>query len=112
MGVHKRHFAEPGDKSRPDQMGGPDRGRVPLPQVGGRGAAMGQEEEQQQHDLRETQSGHEVGRQTTVNYLHEKSLNLFACPILCANQTHDSFFFFKDILFSSIAAVHAEVSTL
>lgn len=92
MGVHKRHFAEPGDECRPDQMGGPDRGRVPLPQVRGRGAAMGQEEEQQQHDLREAQPGHEVERQTTLNYLHEKSLNLFACSILCANQTCFSFF--------------------
>lgn len=78
VGVHKRHFAEPRDEPRPDQMGGPDRGRVPFPEVRGRGAAMGQEEEQQQHDLRETQPGHEVDPQTTNNQLAawEKSLNL------------------------------------
>ena len=41
-------------------MGGPLGRCVPFPEVGGRGPAVGQEEEQQQHDLREAQPGHEV----------------------------------------------------
>lgn len=60
VGVYKRHFAEPRDKPWSDQVGGSDRGGVPLPEIWGGGAVMGQEEEQQQHDLWETKSGNEV----------------------------------------------------
>lgn len=60
VGVYKRHFAEPRDKPWPDQVGGSDGGGVPLPEIWGGGTAVGQEEEQQQHDLWETKSGNEV----------------------------------------------------
>lgn len=45
VGVHPGHPAEPGAEPRPDQVGGPDRGGFPLPQIGGSGTIVGQEEE-------------------------------------------------------------------
>lgn len=60
MGVHSGHSAEPRQEPRTDQMGRPFRGHLQVPEVRGRGPAVGEEEEQQQHDLREAQPGHEV----------------------------------------------------
>lgn len=41
-------------------MGRPFRRHLQVPEVRGRGPAVGEEKEQQQHDLREAQPGHEV----------------------------------------------------
>lgn len=41
-------------------MGGPQRGRLQVPQVRGRSPDVGPEEEEQQHDLREAEPRHEV----------------------------------------------------
>lgn len=60
MGVHSGHSPEPRQEPRTDQMGRPFRRHLQVPEVGGRGSAVGEEEEQQQHDLREAQPGHEV----------------------------------------------------
>lgn len=45
MGVHKRHSAEPREKSGSDQVGGSDRGGFPLSQIRSGGTVMGNEEE-------------------------------------------------------------------
>lgn len=60
MGVHSGHSPEPRQEPRTDQMGRPFRRHLQVPEVRGRGPAVGEEEEQQQHDLREAQPGHEV----------------------------------------------------
>lgn len=60
MGVHSGHSPEPRQEPRTDQMGRPFRRHLQVPEVRGRGSAVGEEEEQQQHDLREAQSGHEI----------------------------------------------------
>lgn len=84
VGVHQGHSAEPGAEPGADQVGGSDGGGVPLPEVGGSGAVMGQEEEQQQHDLRETESGNEVNL-----LLHKyKTLRLLNVNIRC-DRNHE-----------------------
>lgn len=60
MGVYQGHSAKPRATPGTDQVGGSDGGHLPLPKVRGSGTVMGQKEEQQQHDLRETKSGDEV----------------------------------------------------
>lgn len=60
MGVHQGHPDPPREEPWPDEVGGPQRGRLQVPQVRGRGPDVGAEEEEQQHDIRETQPCHEV----------------------------------------------------
>lgn len=60
MGVYQRHpdpsRAEPG----PDEVGGPPGRRLQVPEVRSCCSALGAEEEEQQHDVREAQQSHEV----------------------------------------------------
>lgn len=60
MGVHQGHPHPPREEPGPAEVGGPSRGRLQVPQVGGRGSDVGSEEEEQQHDLRKTQPRNEV----------------------------------------------------
>lgn len=60
MGVHPRHSDPSGEEPGPDEVGGSPRWRLQVSEVGGRGSAVGSEEEKQQHDLRETESSYEV----------------------------------------------------
>lgn len=60
VGIHPGHPPEPRQESRVNQVGRQVRGHLQVLEVGGGGSAVGQKEEQQQHDLRETQPGHEV----------------------------------------------------
>lgn len=60
MGIHQGHPHPPREEPRSTEVGGPSRGRLQVPQVGGGGSDVGSEEEEQQHDLRETQPCHEV----------------------------------------------------
>lgn len=60
MGIHPGHPPEPRQESRVNQVGRQVGGHLQVLEVGGGGSAVGQKEEQQQHDLRETQPGHEV----------------------------------------------------
>lgn len=60
VGVHQGHPHPPGEEPRSAEVGGPPRGRLQVPQVGGSGSDVGSEEEEQQYDLRETQPCHEV----------------------------------------------------
>lgn len=60
VGVHQGHPHPPREEPRPPEVGGPSWGRLQVPQVGGSGSDVGSEEEEQQHDLWETQSCHEV----------------------------------------------------
>lgn len=62
MGIHQGHPHPPREEPRSAEVGGPSRGRLQVPQVGGGGSDVGSEEEEQQHDLRETQPCHEVIR--------------------------------------------------
>ena len=60
MGVHPRHPHPPRAERGPDEVGEPAGGRVQVPAFRGRGPAVGPEEEEQQHDLREAEPGHAV----------------------------------------------------
>lgn len=60
VGIHQGHPHPPREEPRSTEVGGPSRGRLQVPQVGGGGSDVGSEEEEQQHDLRETQPCHEV----------------------------------------------------
>lgn len=62
MGVHQGHSRPPREEPGTHEVGGPARGGLQVPQVRGRGSDVGPEEEEQQHDLREAQSCHEVSR--------------------------------------------------
>lgn len=60
MGVHQGHPHPSREEPGPDEVGRSSRGCVQIPQVRGRGSDVGSEEEEHQHDIRETQPGHEV----------------------------------------------------
>lgn len=60
VGVHQRHPHPPRAESGSDEVGRPAGRSLQIPEVGGRGSAVGSEEEEQQHDVREAQQSHEV----------------------------------------------------
>lgn len=66
VGIHQGHPHPPREEPRPPEVGGPAWGRLQVPQVGGRGSDVGSEEEEQQHDLRETESRYEVIERTKL----------------------------------------------
>ncbi len=60
MGVYPRHPDAPREEPRSDEMGGPQGWCLQVLEVRSCCSALGAEEEEQQHDVREAQSSHEV----------------------------------------------------
>lgn len=98
MGVHQGHSTAPGAQPGADQVGGSNRGGLPLPAVGGSGQVMGQEEEQQQHDLREAQPGDEVeghscqthNGPTSISFIAPNITSCFLCGLYNQSSTTPS----------------------
>lgn len=51
VGIHPRYPDQPREEPGPDEVGGPPRGRLQVPQVRGRGPDVGPEEEEHQYDI-------------------------------------------------------------
>lgn len=62
MGIHPWHPSEPRQEPRVNQVGRSVWGHLQVLEIRGCGSAMGQKEEQQQHDLWKTQPSDEVRR--------------------------------------------------
>lgn len=60
LGIYSRHSSQSWEKSRINQVGRPVRRCLQIFKIWSCGSAVGKEEEQQQHDVWETQSGYEV----------------------------------------------------